>query len=289
MAGGLFDLAEVVPWVKALSSLGLLLLVLLELWKNPEFREDSFRDSSRRGRNWTYLAASLGTMLCFGPTIRWFDLELPKLLDWSTVPFSLELIGVFFLAELFNWGVHFLKHRSDFFWRLHFQHHADSHFGLWLSAHTHAFEVLVSGTLMAAAIVSLGFSLEAAEIYLAFYSVTTVYQHSSALRTLGPLDWLIVSPDYHRIHHEVGAQTNYAGRLTLFDVIFRTATWPRKDRKAGPLGIGEASLEPWGFSREFTWFLEPQAQRNSDKVLKSSRGARGPYRFSESAFSLSRR
>jgi sterol desaturase/sphingolipid hydroxylase (fatty acid hydroxylase superfamily) len=232
------------------------LLVVLEL-RNPEFRSAIWKDRHRARRNWGFLVMTAAVMPVFRPLIVWVDQRVPHAVDFLQLPFAVDVVGAFLVAELLNWAVHWAKHRSDFLWKFHFQHHRETQFNLWLTAHTHGGEVLVSGTAIAVIMSAIGFSVDASLLYLAFYGVTTAYQHSSQIPTLGVLDSIIVSPRYHRIHHEVGMQANYAGRLTLFDVLFRTAIWPdsKDDRSTRPLGIGDSPREPYGVIKEFFYFV----------------------------------
>jgi sterol desaturase/sphingolipid hydroxylase (fatty acid hydroxylase superfamily) len=53
--------------------------------------------------------------------------------------------------------------------------------------------------------------------------------HANARWRLGPLEWLISTPAFHRWHHTVGEQRdrNYASMLSLMDRIFGTYHLPR--------------------------------------------------------------
>jgi len=249
-----------VGWVQLCTVLGWVGMILLAAFefRNSEFREGLWKDRVRARRNWSYLTMTALVMPIFRPLIQWVDAHVPHAIDFSQLPFWVDLVGTFVVAEALNWFVHWAKHRHDFLWKFHFQHHRETQFNLWLTAHTHGGEVLVSGTAIAVMMSAIGFSVDASLIYLAFYGVTTAYQHSSQIHSLGPLDWIIVSPRYHRIHHEVGMQANYAGRLTLFDLLLGTAVWPhsRKADEQRALGIGENAMEPYGFFKEWMYFLK---------------------------------
>ncbi|MCB9649854.1 MAG: sterol desaturase family protein [Deltaproteobacteria bacterium] len=125
--------------------------------------------------------------------------------------------------------------------------------------HTHALEVVLSGTLMSAILVLLGFSAPVVQVYLLFYSLANTYQHSAFDLSLGWLDKVIVNPAYHRYHHAVGSRTNYGNTLTVWDVVFRTAQWP-VDHHAPDveIGIGDGP-EPYGFLAELGYFAAPDA------------------------------
>lgn len=237
---------------------GLVLLILLEL-RAEAFRSSTFTDARRVRRNWSYLASALLAMTVVHQVTGRLGEVVPRLITWGS--FALEVGVCFLVGELLNWTAHWLKHKSAFLWKLHFQHHRESRYSLWLVAHTHPLEVCVTGTLMSVALVLCGFSPAAMQTYLLFYSLALTYHHSTFDYSLGPLDWLVVSPAYHRRHHAIGDRGNYGAALTIWDVVFGTASFPAsRHAEAGMrFGIEAGGREPLGFQEELVWFLEPEA------------------------------
>lgn len=229
-----------------------------------ELRSRSFR-SGLRGprrrrirRNRQFLIAALGASLALRFIWEQLFRHVSPRLDWGDHPIA-NLVGCFLVAELIGWGLHFVKHKSRFLWKFHFQHHIEPRYDIWLVTHTHALEVLISGTAMGVVLVALGFSPLSVEVYLLFYSLANTYQHSAFDYSLGWLDRLIVNPAYHRFHHAVGSDTNFGNTLTVWDVVFQTATWPTSHRRPElEIGIGPGP-EPYGFAAEMLYFAEPSA------------------------------
>lgn len=241
-----------------LSALGFCALIGAEL-RSEVFRA-GLRGKRRRRvrRNWQFLGAALAASLAL--RLIWAELfqHLDPILEWGAHPIA-NLVGCFLVAELMGYGLHYIKHKSRFLWKLHFQHHIEPRYDIWLVTHTHALEVLVSGTAMGVVLVALGFSPASVEVYLLFYSLANTYQHSAFDYSLGWLDKLIVNPSYHRLHHAVGSDTNFGNTLTVWDVVFRTATWPKSHRRPNvEIGIGPGP-EPYGFAAEMLYFAEPAA------------------------------
>jgi sterol desaturase/sphingolipid hydroxylase (fatty acid hydroxylase superfamily) len=238
-------------------------LFALEL-RDPGFRAASFgRDRARRRRNHAFLAAAIGVAVLLRgvePVLRAALGRGPWAPDgvWGG---ALEIGACFLLAELVGWALHFAKHRGAYLWRFHFQHHQETRFDVWMVTHTHGLETLVSGTILLALLVSAGFSERAVEAYVLFYALANTWQHSSRHLSLGPLDQLVISPAYHRRHHEVTERgetaVNFGITLTVWDRVFGTARFPaRRGPADAPVGI-PAGPEPYGFWREMTWFLAP--------------------------------
>ncbi|MET0388161.1 MAG: sterol desaturase family protein [Polyangiales bacterium] len=235
-----------------LNLLGITTLLLLEL-RAPVFRK-VWRDPKRMRRNLAYLVAAFGTALLLHRVTAFLPSLLPK---WSwQAPLWLQLPLVFLLAEYMNWVLHWAKHENGYFWRFHCQHHKEDHYSPWLITHTYAPEVVLSGSVMAVVVLGLGFSKLALDIYLLFYSLVNLYQHSALPHSLGILDKLIINPAYHRQHHS-GERVNFGSTLTVWDQIFRTAKWPTSRFDAvNPPPIDETP-EPFGFVDEMLYPLKP--------------------------------
>jgi sterol desaturase/sphingolipid hydroxylase (fatty acid hydroxylase superfamily) len=139
-------------------------------------------------------------------------------------------------------------------------HHHEDQYSVWLTTHTHALEVVISATIIATTVCLLGFSEPAIEIYLVFYSFAKVSQHSAHHYRLGLLDFFVISPDYHRIHHHRDSQWNYGISLTIFDILFRIAKWPSLERQDEELRFGLSGEDgyPFGFWEEIAYFVKRQ-------------------------------
>ena len=238
-----------------LALVGAIVLLVLVEFRDAEFARGWYQNRARLQRNLWYLAASLLVMPLLPVMNRQIRSLAPGLADWGDLG-APEIVTCFLVAELLGWLMHYVKHRNSFLWGFHFQHHREEQFNLWLTAHTHALEVAFSAALIALVLRLLGFSETATTAYLIFYSFVKVYQHSALRYRLGPLDYLIVGPAYHRLHHQVGSRCNYGVSLTVFDIIFRTVLWP-EGRPAGReprYGTGAGDL-PFGFWEEMAFFL----------------------------------
>ena len=235
-----------------INAIGITSLLLLET-RSSAFR-DIFRDRVRMHRNLAFLITGLGVGLLLHRTVAYMTPALPKLV-WQA-PLWVQLVGVFLLAELLNWVLHWAKHANDYLWRFHCQHHKDDRFTPWLVTHTYAPEVFVSGVAISAIVLAAGFSAIALDVYLLFYSLVNLYQHSSHPYSLGPLDKLIINPAYHR-HHHGGARVNYGSTLSVWDWAFGTVRWPKNRHEAIDPPSIHTTAEPFGFVDEMLYPLKP--------------------------------
>ena len=185
----------------------------------------------------------VGTMLLFGITdgdaiVRFYDHghgAIGRLPLWQQ--------GVLYLVVtdfLLYWS-HRMFH-DGFLWKYHAVHHASKDVE-WISASRFHPVNLALGTCAAdiAALLS-GIS---PEVFIALGPFTTVYSlfvHANLDWTLGPLKYLVVSPVFHRWHHDVTVRDrNFASTFALWDLMFGTFHMP-KGALPGTYGIEDDAM-----------------------------------------------
>lgn len=224
--------------------------------RDTAFRASWGSDRARLRRNAAFFVSNLVTMAVLGAVTRALAPVLSaSALLWrreGALAVLLEIGACLLVAELVNWVAHWAKHEQKWLWRFHLQHHVETRYSVNLTLHTHGVEVVVTGVLMSSLLALLGFSRLAVDVFAITYFVTNLYKHCGARMSLGPLDWIIVGPAYHRLHHARGHSGNFGSVLTLFDVLFGSARFPAKaeldDVYALPLGTD--SDEPFGYMEE---------------------------------------
>ena len=72
-----------------------------------------------------------------------------------------------------------------------------------------------------------------------FGVVVNLWVHTNLNVSLGPLDALIITPAFHRLHHgrDYGQMTNFGFLLTVWDRMFGTYVDPKTLGDAYPLGL----------------------------------------------------
>lgn len=156
-------------------------------------------------------------------------------------PFWLQVAEMIVVADLLFYAVHRLFHAVPFLWRFHAVHHSIEDLD-WLAAHrVHPVDQILTKGVSLIPCFALGFSDAAIGVSLLIYKWHALLLHSNVRVDFGPLRWVIATPAFHHWHHadEPDAwDRNFAGQLSLWDVLFGTANMP-----AGKLpsryGIGE--------------------------------------------------
>jgi sterol desaturase/sphingolipid hydroxylase (fatty acid hydroxylase superfamily) len=121
----------------------------------------------------------------------------------------------------------------------------------------HLLEVIATRTLVLAPIVVLGFSKEVIDAYIVIAGFQAVFNHANVSVRLGPLRYLIVTPNFHHWHHaqdEEAIDRNYATHFAFIDHLFGTAVqsdraWPRRYGVVGddvPTGFWGQCRYPFG-------------------------------------------
>ena len=141
-----------------------------------------------------------------------------------------QTIEILVVADLTFYLVHRVFHAVPALWRFHQIHHSIEHMD-WLAGYrVHPIDQILTrgGSLIPC--VALGFSGTAFGIFGMIYFAHSVLLHSNVRISFGPLRWLIASPQFHHWHHSREPDAwgkNFAGELSLIDILFGTAYMPK--------------------------------------------------------------
>ncbi|CAG5068367.1 hypothetical protein DYBT9623_01097 [Dyadobacter sp. CECT 9623] len=138
-------------------------------------------------------------------------------------PFAYWLL-LFLLEDLAFYTLHYVDHHSRLFWAVHVTHHSSEHFNLTTGFRSSVFQPLYR-FIYFIPLAILGF--EPADI-IVMYSLTQIYGiivHTEYVKKLGWLEYLLVTPSHHRVHHASNVQyldKNMGMCLIIWDRIFGT-------------------------------------------------------------------
>ncbi|HSX92790.1 MAG TPA: sterol desaturase family protein [Hydrogenophaga sp.] len=174
------------------------------------------------------------------------------------LPFWAGLPLCILVADLAQYWTHRAYHEVPLLWHLHAVHHSTKHMDWMAGSRQHILETLITRTLVLGPIFLLGFSKEVIDAYIIVVGFQAVFNHANVSVRLGPLRYLIVTPNFHHWHHSQDQEAldrNYAAHYAFLDHLFGTAVnspkrWPER---YGVLG----DYVPKGFLRQlafpFTW------------------------------------
>ena len=160
----------------------------------------------------------------------------------ENLPLALKVFAGVCLADFSLYWVHRAMHDSDFLWRTHRFHHSITQL-YWLSGArtsvTHLF--LFALTQMIVAFVICGLTPLQASVMFSFGVLVNIWVHANISVDLGKLQWLIITPDYHRVHHAADGRSrkNLGFVFTIWDRMFRTYLDQRSIEDVFELGSAE--------------------------------------------------
>jgi len=209
-----------------------------------------------------YMSLPLGVAaaLCSG--------KLRQLLPWKPLSFCFHRLGMvpligsglkvlamifipLFIHDCWFYWSHRIEHRVPLLWQFHKIHHSDELMNSTTWARDHFlqegwrafFSVFTLGLFLALKMREAG---EAALYSTMFLVGLSMFYHSAIRIQLPWLDYILVTPQVHRIHHSVRAEhqnRNFADVLPIFDLVFGTFERPQPEEFPAT-GLGSDSPAP---------------------------------------------
>lgn len=143
----------------------------------------------------------------------------------SELPFLLNILLVFLIADLGRYIQHYAHHRFNFLWNFHVLHHATDTLWAIKSSRSNIFERILQQVALYGPLSFLGAPVEAVTFFVAFNSLLGPYSHSNGDFRLGFLNYIIMGPEVHRIHHgkfQDLQNSNYGSATVIWDIVFKT-------------------------------------------------------------------
>ena len=172
------------------------------------------------------------------------NLLVHKLFGWAAhdgirgwvanLNFFVAVFLIVLVADLVQYWTHRAYHEVPLLWRLHAVHHSVKSMDWLAGSRQHIVELLITRTLVLAPIYVLGFSKEVIDAYIVIVGFQAVFNHANVSVRLGPLRYVIVTPNFHHWHHSQDKEAldrNYAAHFAFLDHLFGTAVksdreWP---------------------------------------------------------------
>ena len=179
-----------------------------------------------------------------------------NLTDW---PLWLEVVVAIVILDFAIWLQHVVVHAVPLLWRLHRLHHADLDYDVTTGARFHPLEILLSLGIKFCVIALAGASPEAVLLFEIVLNAMAMFNHANVKLPKGVdgvLRLLVVTPDFHRVHHSIEpfeTNSNFGFNLSVWDRLFGTYT-------AQPTGGHE------GMTVGIDMFRDPVEER-LDKLL----------------------
>lgn len=132
--------------------------------------------------------------------------------------------ALFVLEDLAYYVLHYIDHHCRLFWAVHVTHHSSTEFNLSTGFRSSVFQPLYR-VVYFAPLAWLGF--QPLDV-LFMYAATQIYGsliHTERVKSLGWLEYVLVTPSHHRVHHASNSQyldKNMGMCLIVWDRLFGT-------------------------------------------------------------------
>ena len=146
---------------------------------------------------------------------------------WSGLPHWFIIGLIFVVMDGCNWLAHLANHHIRMLWRFHELHHSQEDMSVLTVFRTHPLiHVSYLITLLPGVILVSNGVIPSTMLVL--YAGLVAFEHSNTNLSFGPFGRILVSPNYHRLHHRlVGRQDiNLGFALTIWDQMSRRAVFP---------------------------------------------------------------
>lgn len=160
---------------------------------------------------------------------------LPGVSDQALLSFLLYLL----VFDFVGYWLHRGQHRWRWWWALHALHHSQRQMTRWSDSRNHLLDDLLHAAVFALLALLLGTEPAQFMALVLFTQLLESLQHANLRLRFGPLEALLVSPHFHRLHHAIGLGHEGRAGGHNFGVLF-----PFWDRLFGT--ALEAPLQPTG-------------------------------------------
>ena len=133
---------------------------------------------------------------------------------------------LFLVTDLVWYWYHRFGHKVNLFWAIHGVHHQSEDFNFTVSVRITVLQSALR-SLFWAILPVLGFNPKAVAIMLIIHAGYSFFTHTRAIGKLGWLEYILVTPSHHRVHHSSNPEyldKNFGDVLIIWDKIFGTFT-----------------------------------------------------------------
>lgn len=161
----------------------------------------------------------------------------------SRWPVVAQLVVLALTYEFFQYWLHRCSHAARgklgrFLWRTHVQHHLPQRVYLLMHVVSHPINFIMVMIVNVAVIRGLGVGEDAVFLFNVILGLQGLVSHFNVRIHAGPLNYLLVGTELHRIHHSADPQDagNYGVLTPFWDIVFGTFRY-RPGHEPTALGV----------------------------------------------------
>ena len=172
----------------------------------------------------------------------------------QTWPLWAKLVFGLLLVDLLDWAQHLLMHKVPVLWKFHKVHHSQREINFFTNSRTHFIDDLTFNFVSVLPFVFLSFEIPQIWVILVIQKWHPLLIHANIRTNLGPLKYILVTPQSHRVHHSLQPEhydKNYGCVFAIWDQMFGTQV---RDYEVYPdTGINEY----FPVEQDYKWWQVP--------------------------------
>ena len=140
-------------------------------------------------------------------------------------PDAVKIVVAVLAVDVLFYVKHRTMHRVETLWHFHVIHHSQREMNLLTDRRQHLVEHLLVQVFVFLPLIAFGLKPLAVMTVGAFLWWHTLFIHANIRTNLGVLGTVVVSPQFHRVHHSIDPRhhdRNFGSFITLWDRVFGT-------------------------------------------------------------------
>jgi alkylglycerol monooxygenase len=138
---------------------------------------------------------------------------------------ALTVVLAFIGKDFSGYWIHRLEHRINFFWNRHIIHHSSEEYNLSCALRQTVSTVFSFTTFFLLPMAIIGVPASVFALVAPVHLFLQFWYHTRHIKQLGILEYLLVTPAHHRVHHAINAEyldKNFAQIFIVWDKLFGT-------------------------------------------------------------------
>lgn len=143
------------------------------------------------------------------------------------LPLAAQVVFVVLLSDFMGWCAHVLRHKSSVVWQFHAIHHSQKELNYFSTARIHPGDgiAIVVVRFLPFTALDTHIALPAFVVWTSIERVYEMFTHSNVRTNMGPLKYVLVTPQSHRVHHSSRPEhrdQNFGNVFSIWDFMFGT-------------------------------------------------------------------
>lgn len=190
-----------------------------------------------------------GKVLALAIVLHWQDEYFMPQKLWNTFPFMVSFVLANLLGEFLPYWYHRISHigkkevwGSWFLWKIHAIHHLPTQLNWFKTNWMHPINTGVNSLIKMLPLLVAGFSQEIIFAVGVLHIVVAYLSHANIKTQTGFLDYIVVTPTIHQLHHSkcLEEAQNFGNILPFWDLIF--GTYVNKKAVVKEVGLVESTV-----------------------------------------------